>query len=254
MHLLNSIIVRVTGLANTLLLLLAVLFLAGGCTKKQAGAPAPGGKGGGGSTVAGSPKPKGTEGASANTGTVKLTPVHPTAGGAEARGGNAKSAGGSESRLEGTDRLLVSRGGSTVYPSDYEIGTLQPQVSGGTEQGAIVRTIESFFKGLSGGKVDTKLLSPAWKDELIRRLNLPEKEGELPTSVRIGTLRVEQDRAHAAIRMEKGSGSAAGEIYLERNEGKWYISDIQADFSQLDRPAVRSAPFDPAEWKSMIKE
>lgn len=125
---------------------------------------------------------------------------------------------------------------------------------GGTEQGRILRVIDDFFGALSKGTVDAALLSPEWKDDLVRLLSYPRNRGELPSSVRIGRLRVEQGKAHAAMRMQRGEGWAAGEVYLERVDGTWYISDIQADFSQLETPFVREQPFDPAEWKSMMKE
>jgi len=37
-------------------------------------------------------------------------------------------------------------------------------------------------------------------------------------------------------------------------DGRWLISDLQADFGKLMVPFERAQTFDPAEWKSLMKE
>lgn len=141
-----------------------------------------------------------------------------------------------------------------MYPSDYEIGALQPAAPKGTTHGEILHVIHAFFDGLSQGKVDRDLLSSQWKDDMIRELRYPLSKGNVPDAVRVGIIQIELDKAHAAIRMEKGKGRASGELYLERTKDTWYITDIQADFSQLAKPFVRNQPFDPAEWKPTVRK
>lgn len=228
--------------------ILPLVFLAVvGCTKKSAtessahqhsGAAASAGQG---AAASGAP------------GSVTLRPAGGAAASSSADSTASRSGAGSQAS-QGTDRLLALRGGSPVYPSDYEIGALQPLLPAGTERGAIVRVVRTFFDELAAGTIDTKLMSPQWKDEIVRQLSGPKKKGDLPASVRIGIVTVAQDKAHAAIRMEKGTGSAVGEIYLDRVGNGWYVSDIQVDFADLGKPAAKGPPFDPAEWKSMIKE
>lgn len=221
-----------------------------GCSKREAA------RGNTASQVVGQPNSqaggtnRGTTGNS-DGGTIKLSPVGAGESGA-GRSPAPVAAGGAS--VGGTERLLTMRGGAKILPSDFDIGALQPAMPAGTERGAVLRTIRLFFDDLANGKVDAELLAPEWRDNLVRLLSAPKREGNLPQMVRIGILNIEQDSANAAIRMEKGTGSAAGQIYLERSEGTWYISDIQVDLSTLGSPTVRSEPFDPAEWKAMIKE
>lgn len=197
--------------------------------------------------------PRQTASPGAAAGSVTLKPVGGAGSSSSSQPPGSTSPGGAATP-EGTNRLLALRGGSPVYPSDYQIGALQPLTPAGTERGAIVRVIQKFFEGLAAGEVDTKLVSPQWKDEIVRQLSGPKRRGDLPDSVRIGIVSVEQDKAHAAIRMEKGSGSANGQIYLDRIGQGWYVSDLQVDFADLSKPAAKGPPFDPAEWKSMVKE
>lgn len=219
----------------------AALLLLAGCSKREAPARTAQQSTAGGSAAKSSSTVSGA-------GTITLKSVQ--------QGGTSSTTahGSSQSALTGHDRLLSLRGGSQVFPSDYAIGALQPSQPLGTETGEILHVIRRFFARLATGTIDTALVSPEWRDQLVRLLSYPKSKGDLPTSVRIGTLHVGQQEAHAAIRMEKGTGRAVGEIYLHRLKGSWYISDIQGDFAQLGQPFVRSKPFDPEEWKSLMKE
>ncbi|HUX22964.1 MAG TPA: hypothetical protein VMW69_17140 [Spirochaetia bacterium] len=239
---------------SVILLALAVLIFAVGCSRKQsASRPRSVSAAGASAGVTGNSPVSSKPGtASSQAGLIHLNPVTPGERGSAGVPKEPRASG--TVSLSGTDRLLAMQGGSAVFPSDFEIGELQPEAAAGTSQGEILRVIDSFFAGLAKGTLNDALLSPKWKDDLIRQLSYPEKRGELPTSVRVGSLRVEQGTAQAAIRMEKGDGRAVGEIYLERVNERWYISDIQADFGQLEVPFTRAQPFDPAEWKSMMKE
>lgn len=139
-------------------------------------------------------------------------------------------------------------GGATVYPEDYTIGPLQ-STANPTGSGAEIRAVVvSFFSRLEEGKIAEDLVSPKWRDEMIRSLNYPIAAKELPESVRIGEVTVDGESAHARVLMMRNTAISAGEIYLDRGSGQWLVSDLQADFSQLLVPFSRKEPFDPAQW------
>lgn len=219
-------------------MLLAVLLSAfvAGCTKKG-GAEQGSSAGNGAATVAGRP---------GSSEVIKLRP--PESAGA----GNAAGSQAAGSVLQGNDRLLTLSGASDVYPNDYAVGPLEPAQPAGRATADVRSTIVSFFSALAQGTIDTKLVSPAWRDEITRLLDYPVSQKELPESVRVGLVSIEGEQAHAAVRLARGNGRATGEIYLENSNREWYISDIQVDLSQLMVPFERSGEYDPAQF--VVKE
>ena len=70
----------------------------------------------------------------------------------------------------------------------------------------------------------------AFADSLKRGIAL----GDVPSSFRIGRPKKLQNGEIAFnVRLFKGSGSAEGEIYLEKGERRWLVSDFQVSLSEL---------------------
>ncbi len=246
-------IMRMMRSARLLCALSIVLLFVAGCSKKESGTTARNGSAPNAQGTSGSAARTGAaEGSAKGAGTIRLNPVSRNGGAGFAQ--QPKVNENASTTVSGSDQLLAMQGGRSVYPSDFDIGALQPAMPAGTAQGAILQSVDQFFSELANGKVDEAVLSPKWKDDIVRLLSYPVQQGELPDSVRVGRITIVQEKAHAAIRMERGKGRADGEVYLERVNGRWLISDLQADFGKLMVPFVRAQAFDPAEWKSLMKE
>ncbi len=158
----------------------------------------------------------------------------------------------SAASLPGTQGLLALTAESPVYPTEYEIGPLQPFPSGDPAKDAIYDLAEKFTGGLAKGKIDAALLSPRWRDTLERFLSYPKEHETLPESMRIGLITVQGGSATAPVRFARGSGRTRGTLYFDEVDGKWYLSDIQTDFGRLSHPFVRSEPYEPTSWQWLL--
>jgi len=156
------------------------------------------------------------------------------------------------SSLPGTEGLLPLTAGQPPSPTDYEIGPLQPFPSSDSAADAIYSLAEKFTSGLAQGTIDTSLLSPKWRDTLERFLSYPKEHGMLPDRVRIGTISVQGSEASAPVRFARGAGRTRGTLYFDLVDGKWYLSDIQADFGKLSQPFARSELYEPTSWQWLL--
>jgi len=158
------------------------------------------------------------------------------------------------SALPGTDGLLPLTVEAPVYPTDYVIGPLQPFPSADAAVDAIYTLTEKFTSELARGTIDSSLLSPRWRETVERFLSYPKEHGMLPDGVRIGKVSVQESDASAPVRFARGAGRTRGTLYFDRVDGKWYLSDIQADFGKLVQPFVRSEPYEPTSWQWLLSK
>lgn len=118
-----------------------------------------------------------------------------------------------------------------VLPADFKIGTLQDQIAGEREPRLVALRIKAFLDALVQGNVSEDFL---WIENSKSLLNFLEynvvKQKNQPRAFRIGVVAARQSEARANLRLWGESGSSEGEIYLQLEEGQWYVSDLQIDF------------------------
>ncbi len=131
------------------------------------------------------------------------------------------------------ERLMSLREEVFFVPEDFRIGPLQAYDASG-EIGRILQLARDFFGQLAKGVIEERLIHPDWLDVLKQNLGFHVERGRVPIRVRIGRVEI-ADEAKANIRMYSEKGRAEGEIFFDTLDGSWYISDIQADFADLDR-------------------
>ncbi len=231
--------------------LLLVLLLVGCVRHHERAAAPPAGKLSEAGVPPGSPRPPPVsqpQGAAAthSAAALVLQPVPPA--------GRLPVGQGGASSLSGTDALLPLTADAPVYPTDYAIGPLQPFPSTEAAADAVYSLTEKFTSELAHGTIDSSLLSPRWGETVERFLSYPKEHQMLPDKVRIGTVTVGGNEASAPVRFERAAGRARGMLYFDRVEGKWYLSDIQADFGKLLQPFVRSAPYEPTAWQWLLSK
>ncbi len=120
-----------------------------------------------------------------------------------------------------------------TMPHDFSIGRLHDRLAG---RAAVTETVTRFFVSLAAGTIETRLIAADRRRSLTGALRPHLAAGHLPQALRIGTLAVAGDTAHAAIRLFGQPGRAAGEVYLARTAQGWRIADLQIDLQQLGVP------------------
>lgn len=138
-----------------------------------------------------------------------------------------------EINLRGKDTLLYRRQGSRIIPEDFKIGPLQDNFDPGNNKD-LTLIIDQFLKILTRGKIEEDLLIPSDRTELSRFLAYHIGRGLIPRSYRFGSINLDDPSvARANVRLFSEIGVSEGEIYLAKEHGIWYISDLQIAFEQL---------------------
>ncbi len=119
---------------------------------------------------------------------------------------------------------------------DMVIGELQQVSSLPADEQDLYRRIEDYFADLSTGKKDTKALNPLWSKKIIRVLGNVELNKQY--TLRIGSFIHKDDAIDARVRILTPVGRSSGEIFAERENGTWLLSDIAMDFNALKKTYV----------------
>jgi hypothetical protein len=144
------------------------------------------------------------------------------------------------------EKLLALRNGEPVLPEDFVIGNLQSTKPEDRDEQIIAAKAESFSRSLVRGAVPEEPVHPEWRDDMKRSLWYHQENSTFPKNIRIGKIIIDGSTARANMRLIGEEGRAAGELFFELTGGEWYITDIQADFSKLDRPYTRDEQFEPS--------
>ena len=156
-----------------------------------------------------------------------------------------------ESRpVQQRDQILGLRGGEVYGPEDFEIGALQSH-SDDRDVQIVLSRIRSFQAALGTGAIPLEDIHPIWKEQAQRSLGFHLDRGHIPLDVRIGVVDIYmRDRARANVRLIGDPGVAFGEIYLDRSEDTWLVSDLQADMADLaDVLVEREGLYEPSVYR-----
>jgi hypothetical protein len=116
-------------------------------------------------------------------------------------------------------------------PRDLVIGTLaDPEAE--EPSGAVLTRVERFFQS---GEYDPETVLPSARTRFERGVATRWRR---VANLRVGDVELlESGRAMVPVRLFEEPGRVEGEVYLERHEGSWYISDVFVDFSELETAA-----------------
>jgi len=144
-----------------------------------------------------------------------------------------KAEGAVQINLKGKEALLYHRQSSRIIPEDFKIGPLQDNLDPGNKKGLTI-IMEQFLKGLTRGEIEEDLLIPSDRTELSRFLAYHIGRGLIPRSYRFGSINLDDPAlARTNVRLFSGTGVSEGEVYLAKEDGLWYITDLQIAFEQL---------------------
>ena len=67
--------------------------------------------------------------------------------------------------------------------------------------------------------------------------------------VRIGRVSVEAETGRTNIRLFSNTGTAEGEVFLEKQGETWYIADMHIDLYHLSREYAPEGKFEPSTYR-----
>lgn len=116
-------------------------------------------------------------------------------------------------------------------PRDLVIGKLaDPEAE--EPSGAVLTRVQRFFES---GEYAPETVLPSARTRFERGVATRWRR---VANMRVGDVELlESGRAMVPVRLLEERGRAEGEVYLERHEGSWYISDVFVDFSELETAA-----------------
>ncbi|MBN1699670.1 MAG: hypothetical protein JW881_19295 [Spirochaetales bacterium] len=145
--------------------------------------------------------------------------------------------------------LLPALSQTILLPRDYMIGQLPDSSSMGRDRKAIMNTLNVFFDAFEKGSIETPLIAGGEKSRLEFFLSHYIEEGIIPVAVRFGDVTIDSGgEARLRVRIFGKNNSAEGSVYLI-NDDKWYISDIQIDFYDIESGENKNdEPYRPADY------
>ena len=146
---------------------------------------------------------------------------------------------------------FLARISAEVMPEDMEIGPLQNQAEGENPLfPQLVRRVNDFFNAYTADKGWKSMLLPEIRIMLETALGgFNAKPGTSIVSYRLGTMTVRDDVCICNVRLFSTTGRAGGELYLEKSDETWYISDIQVDIAELQKPYTGKGKFEPSLYR-----
>lgn len=142
--------------------------------------------------------------------------------------------------------LLLGKQSEIKVPSeDLIIGKLHNVSAGADEENAVYRSVEQFLQALTEGRLAEAVVVPHARQDLHRLLAYHFEQGNIPEQYRIGEIFMEDAAGRADVRLLGAPGRAAGEIYCTAEEGRWLISDLQVDLSELGKPYEIEGQYEP---------
>ena len=139
-----------------------------------------------------------------------------------------------------------------VLPEDFEIGALADLVGVDRSTQEVISVSKRFLDALQEGTVAEETLLAGVREELATSLRYYLDQELIPATYRIGAITAESDAggedgtslfeqrtAWMNLRLFGSPGVSAGELYLERSAGRWYIADLQVDFQRMAQQYVR---------------
>jgi len=125
-------------------------------------------------------------------------------------------------------------------PDDFKIGPLEDYYSKNAERRAILSQVDLFCLALTKNELKDNLLDAQNRSLLVESLRHYLKREIVPGDYRIGLIQINEDgSSHVPVRLFSNRGVSEGDIYLEKREKTWLITDIQVDLQRLEQEYVR---------------
>lgn len=142
--------------------------------------------------------------------------------------------GAKEAKGNITDILLPLNNGPSVFPKDFKIGGLQPEIDISKEDRDILTPVKEFLDDFRDRTINKEAVNPDDYQSIKKLYSYYLKESGQVKSYRIGSInRPDKQTATVNSRLFGLKGSTEGQLYLKRKDGKWLITDVQLNLNQL---------------------
>lgn len=156
------------------------------------------------------------------------------------------------SRARTRDLLFAEQPGDGLLPAELAVGPLADRYSDDADVRSIYRTVGGFLASLESGDLPIDSVLAESRSSIRRTLDFALTEELLPDSFAVGSVTFEGEIARLNVALYGDPGSTAGEITVATEGGRWYISDIQIDFSRLAEEATTVEQFEPVRYDWQI--
>ena len=151
--------------------------------------------------------------------------------------------------VQGREALLPEGLLEPVWPEDFKIGKLQGPPDMSIDESAVLSRVRMFFDGLINGTVLSEQILPDGREVTAHTVETALAAGNIPVEVRIGTVYIEEETGWANIRLFSNTGTAEGEVFLEKQGETWYIADMHIDLYDLSREYIPEGKFEPSMYR-----
>lgn len=150
--------------------------------------------------------------------------------------------------------ILPLKTESNIYPQDFKIGKLEPEIGIPRTDKNIVLTIKTFLNSLQRGKVDRVTIDPEDFDSIKKISTYYFNKANRFNSFRIGSINsTGMDTVTVNCRLFGSPGTAEGQIYLKRKANKWLITNVQINIKQITKPRKKEL-FIPNSYSWIMEE
>jgi hypothetical protein len=150
---------------------------------------------------------------------------------------------------QGRESLLYEQITNHILPEDFLIGPLQGDHDTDRDSEEIVEKVTQFFSSLGEKKIDSLQLHPDWRTIITRSLTIPQEEYAGFNHFRLGAIMSQETSARMNVRLFTETGRTEGEVFLEKEGGTWYISDVQIELSMLLEEYIPEGEFEPSTYR-----
>ena len=150
--------------------------------------------------------------------------------------------------------LLPLKNGGNIYPRDFKIGKLEPELELSKTDRSILFTTKKFITGLQKGTIDKKTINPDDYDSLKKLSLYYFNKSYKFKSYRLSTInRTGENTVTVNCRLFGSPGTAEGQLYLKRTENGWFITDVQIDIKQITKTREKEV-FVPNSYSWIMEE
>ncbi len=143
-----------------------------------------------------------------------------------------------------------------IMPEDFKIGALGDDRTVRKDDSGALAAAGEFLSRLAEGSVDKKLVAAESQDRLSDSLAFGLRQGNMPSSFRLGAPKSRDDgEIAAAVRLFGPTGTSEGEIYIAPSGSQWLVTDLQLSLAQLSvRREKPKEKFFPLEYRWLLEE
>lgn len=152
----------------------------------------------------------------------------------------------------GTSGLFLLGPATRLVPEDFEIGPLADARAAGGDEKAALAAAAALLSSVAAGAPQAGQVTEDSRDAVLDLLSPVGAPGQGPLAFRLGRpVTLPDGEISVNLRLLRGEGTAEGEMYMRRQDGRWLVADVQVNPAALavarGKPEERFFP-SPYRW------